>query len=72
MPIRAPISVISEICATHGVITEMKAPEKNPYIAQNTMICVTDFAKSQNTTQRSPERNAEGTSKLKRPMVSER
>jgi len=62
---------MSDIWATHGVTSEMKAPEKNPYTAENNITDTTDFAKSQKTTHEKPERNAHGTSRLKRPMVSE-
>jgi hypothetical protein len=71
MPILVPIHLISDICAMQGLITEIKAPEKNPYIPQNTMIDVRFFEISQITRQDRPEKNAEGNKTLKQPNTSD-
>lgn len=72
IPIRLPISLISEICATHGVTTEMKAPEKNPYVAEKNISDTRSLANSQSTRLSSPDMKAEGARRLNRPMMSDR
>ena len=72
IPILVPICRISEIWATHGVITDINAPEKNPYKAENSITATNDLANIQTTRHTRPEKNADGTRRLKRPMVSER
>jgi len=49
----------------------MNAPEKNPYVAANSMSEMSDLEKSQNTRHVRPQRNAEGVRMLKCPMASE-
>ena len=71
MPNLVPICHIFEICATHGVTSEINAPEKNPYSEENSITETKDFANNQTTTQESPEKNAEGMRRLNRPMLSE-
>jgi hypothetical protein len=72
IPILVPIWRISEIWATHGVITEMNAPEKNPYARANRMTTTNDLENIQNTRHATPEKKADGMRMLKRPMISER
>lgn len=72
IPMRTPKRSKSEICATQGVISAINAPEKNPYVAAKSIRAVSPRAISQMVTQVSPERNAAGVSRLKRPMVSDR
>ena len=72
IPMRKPKRSKSEICATHGVMRAMNAPEKNPYVAEKSIKAVRPRAISQMVTQARPDRNAAGVSRLKRPMVSDR
>lgn len=71
IPILIPISLISEICATHGFMSEMKAPDKKPKIVEKTMITAKLWANIQMKRQDSPARRAEGYRRLKRPTASE-
>jgi hypothetical protein len=71
MPILVPICPISDICATHGVTSDINAPEKNPYSEEKSITEANDFANNQTTTQESPEKKAEGVRRLNRPMLSE-
>lgn len=71
IPILLPICLISDICATHGVTTEMNAPDENPYAAAKSIRGTIDLANCQKTRQRRPEIKAEGKSRLKRPTASE-
>ena len=72
IPILVPIRGMSEIWATQGIITEMKAPEKNPYKAENSITVTNDLANIQTMRHTKPEKKADGMRRLKRPMVSER
>jgi hypothetical protein len=71
IPILVPIARISDIFATHGVMTEMNAPEKKPYVAAKSMREMMDLEKSQNSREVKPQRNAEGVRMLKCPIASE-
>lgn len=71
-PIFFPISRTSDICATHGVITEMNDPEKNPYKMEKAITDESERARIHSARQRTPDKNAEGARMLKRPMVSDR
>jgi len=70
-PMRVPISRISDICATHGVTTEMNAPDKRPYRMANTTTATRSLANIQKTRHKSPERKAEGQRRLNRPILSD-
>ncbi|KAG6896596.1 hypothetical protein C0992_007254 [Termitomyces sp. T32_za158] len=72
MPNLTPIWLKSEIWATHGVMTDINAPEKNPYTAANTISPTRFFVNIQKTREENPEKNAEGMRRLKRPRESER
>ena len=60
IPTRVPISRMSEIAATHGMMSALNAPAKKPYIAANSMMDVIVVAKGQNTSVRRPMRKTEG------------
>lgn len=70
IPIFVPTSRNSDICVTHGVMTEINAPEKIPYVAANNMSETRALENSQNIRQERPERKAEGMRRLNRPMAS--
>jgi hypothetical protein len=72
MPSLVPICGISDICATHGLITDTKDPEMSPYATENSITETSDLAKNQKTRHESPERNADGARRLKRPSLSDR
>ncbi|KAK1218315.1 hypothetical protein PQX77_019007 [Marasmius sp. AFHP31] len=62
---------MSEIRATHGVTTLMKAPEQNPYSKEYTMSLSMSLAVVQHAIVNNPLKNAEGTRRLKCPMRSD-
>jgi len=64
-PILLPISLMSEICATHGVTTLMKAPEQNPYSREYRMSLSKSLAVVQHAIVNNPLKNADGTRRLK-------
>lgn len=70
-PMRVPISRMSDICATHGVMTEVNAPDKRPYRAAKTAIETGPLLNIQKTRHVNPERKAVGHRRLKRPILSD-
>lgn len=71
MPMRIPISRMSDICATHGVTTEVNAPDKRPYRAAKMMIATRLLPNIQKTRHESPAKKAEGQRRLNRPILSD-
>jgi len=70
-PMRVPISRMSDICATHGLMTEMSAPDKRPYKAAKRAIETESLPNIQKTRHVSPQRKAEGHRRLNRPILSD-
>ena len=69
-PIRTPISLMSEIWAMQGTMSALNAPENSPYSDAYARSGTSECAMDHRRRVDSPARNAQGTSRAKRPNVS--